>query len=41
MTKVPAKMMREFVRRQNFTATEDIIVARILFKNVSPTGYRM
>lgn len=26
MEKAPAKMMREFVRSQNFTSTEDIII---------------
>ena len=35
MTKVPAEMMREFVRSQNFTSTEDIMAAmKDMFKDV-------
>lgn len=35
MTKAPAEMMREFVRSQNFTSTEDIMAAmKEMFKDV-------
>ena len=35
MEKVPAEMMREFVRSQNFTSTEDIMAAtKDMFKDV-------
>ncbi len=35
MEKAPAEMMREFVRSQNFTSTEDIVTAmKDMFKDV-------
>ena len=35
MTKAPAEMMREFVRSQKFTSTEDIMTAmKDMFKDV-------
>ena len=35
MTKAPAEMMREFVRSQNFTSTDEIMEAmKDMFKNV-------
>ena len=35
MTKVPAELMREFVRSQNFTSTDDIMTAmKDMFRDV-------
>ncbi len=35
MTKVPAEMMREFVRSQNFTSTDEVMTAiKDMFKGI-------
>ena len=35
MTKVPAEMMREFVRSQNFTSTDEVMTAmKNMFKDI-------